>query len=280
METADVPAAATAFEDAFAAMRAAHGLPAIERSDPRTERLSRRMHHFLSTDPGGSWVAEEAGAVRGLSQAFVREGLWVLSLLAVSPGAQAGGAGRRLLEHALDHHGRRGPALIQCSRDPRAMALYARAGFGLHPGTGAFGPMRRRPIAPEGLRLGTADDLDTVAEIDRAVRGAGRTVDLRVALGEPGTELLLDEDRAYALVVPDRVTIVAGVDPAAAARVLRGALARTTAPAVEVNWITGPQQWAVEVVVAAGIELHPHGPVMVRGLPGPPAPYLPSGGWG
>ena len=38
-------------------------------------RLARRIRHFLSTDPGGSFVAEDGGEVVGLSQSFVRDGL-------------------------------------------------------------------------------------------------------------------------------------------------------------------------------------------------------------
>jgi hypothetical protein len=30
----------------------------------------------------------------------------------------------------------------------------------------------------------------------------------------------------------------------------------------------------------AGVELQPYGPVLVRGLPGPPRPSIPSGGYG
>jgi hypothetical protein len=49
---------------------------------------------------------------------------------------------------------------------------------------------------------------------------------------------------------------------------------------IEVNWLTSAQQWAIRVVVEAGIELLPFGPVMVRGMDGPPSPYIPSGGFG
>ena len=45
---------------------------------------------------------------------------------------------------------------------------------------------------------------------------------------------------------------------------------------VELNWITAANQWAVEEALAAGLELHPVGPLLVRGVP-PPAPYLPNG---
>ena len=33
-------------------------------------------------------------------------------------------------------------------------------------------------------------------------------------------------------------------------------------------------------LIGAGVELQPYGPVMVRGMPGPPTPYIPSGAYG
>jgi hypothetical protein len=47
-----------------------------------------------------------------------------------------------------------------------------------------------------------------------------------------------------------------------------------------VNWLTAPQQWAIRVLIGSGVELQPYGPVMVRGMPGPPSPYIPSGAYG
>jgi hypothetical protein len=49
---------------------------------------------------------------------------------------------------------------------------------------------------------------------------------------------------------------------------------------VEVNWLTANQQWAIRTLVDAWVELVPSGPMMVRGMSGPPAPYIPSGGYG
>ena len=56
----------------------------------------------------------------------------------------------------------------------------------------------------------------------------------------------------------------------------------TTLPGVvvQLNWITAPQQWALRVLVALGVDLHPTGPLMLRGRQPGPAPYLPSGGYG
>ena len=54
-------------------MRATYGLPLFQMTPNDDLRLQNRMRHFLSTDPGGSWVADDAGGIVGLSQSFVRE---------------------------------------------------------------------------------------------------------------------------------------------------------------------------------------------------------------
>ena len=96
----------------------------------RARRGQSRIAHLLGTDPGGAWVAEgERERVVGLALALVRDGLWGLSLLAVEPGLQGNGVGRRLLDAALGYaDGTRG-AIIISSTDPKAMRRYARAGF-------------------------------------------------------------------------------------------------------------------------------------------------------
>ncbi len=55
-----------------------------------------------------------------------------------------------------------------------------------------------------------------------------------------------------------------------AALVLKTMLAESPpGETIEINWLTSAQQWAIRVVVDAGIELQPYGPVMVRGMDGP-----------
>ena len=62
-----------------------------------------------------------------------------------------------------------------------------------------------------------------------------------------------------------------------AALVLRAMLAEAPAgETIEVNWLTSAQQWAVREVVAAGIQLRPYGPVMVRGMAGATEPLHPE----
>jgi hypothetical protein len=57
-------------------------------------------------------------------------------------------------------------------------------------------------------------------------------------------------------------------------------LARAPAgTAVEVGWLTAAQRWAVDVVVAARLELRLGGGILLRGDVGRFRPYLPSGAY-
>jgi GNAT superfamily N-acetyltransferase len=280
MTVVDVGAAATAFEGAMADLRGRFNLPPIPRNPQSAGLFERRIAHLLATDPGGAFVAERDGAVVGISQAFVRDGFWVLSLLGVATDCQEHGIGRELLGAALDYANPAMPGTILCSRDPRAMSRYTRAGFDLHPAVVAFGAPRHRPTFHDEVRAGTEDDLAMVDAIDRDVRGAVRSADVRFMLEHPDLTLYVEPDRAYAFAAADRVNVVAGRDEESAQRVLESALSATTAENVEVAWITGPQQWALRTVVNAGMELHPHGPVMLRGRPSPAPSYLPNGAFG
>jgi ribosomal protein S18 acetylase RimI-like enzyme len=283
----DVPAAVAAFDTGILAMLARYALP-ITRNSIRDERRRQdRTRHFLGTDPGGSWVAEDGGGVVGMSQSFVREGYWMLSQLGTVPGLQGRGVGRELLRRALSHGDPQGPGTIQCSRDPKAMALYASFGFKLHPVVAASGAMRpgsiERPRQVERYEPDqvTERELQIVTAIDRKVRGSARTIDVVAMLTQPGTRLLLHVDQGYALTMDDRVVTLGARQEESATLVLKAMLAESpTGETIEVNWLTSAQQWAIRVVVEAGIELLPFGPVMVRGMDGPPSPYIPSGGFG
>jgi GNAT superfamily N-acetyltransferase len=287
MTEADVPGAVHAFDSGFLAMRARYGLPVTASSLQNDRRRQNRTRHFLATDPGGSWVAEDDGVIVGMSQSFVREGYWVLSQLGAVPGRQGRGLGRELLRLAHSHGDPHSPGTIQCSRDPKAMALYADLGFSLHPVVAAWGPLRagavQRPdevVRYEGEGV-TDAQLDVVARIDRTVRGSARLVDIAMMLSGEGSRLLLHEDQAYAVARDDRIVTLGAHNEESAALVLRAMLAEAPAgETVEINWLTADQQWAIRVLIEAGVELQPYGPVMVRGMPGPPRPYIPSGGYG
>ena len=287
MTDADVEGAVEAFDSGFLAMRARYGLPITATSIQNERRRQNRTRHFLGTDPGGSWVADDEGTIVGMSQATVREGYWLLSQLGTIPGRQGRGLGRELLRLALSHGDPESPGTIQCSRDPKAMALYSNFGFSLHPVVAAWGHLRPGAVArpPDVTRFETdqvtESQLDIVTAIDRRVRGSARTIDVEMMLSEEGNRLLLHGDQAYAVAKDERIVTLGALTEESAALVLRTMLAESPeGETIEVNWLTSAQQWAIRVLTQAGIELQPYGPVMVRGMTGPPTPYIPSGGYG
>jgi predicted N-acetyltransferase YhbS len=282
MTDADIDGAVGVWQEAFSTMAARYGLLQPPRSPASDQRLAARMRHFLATDPEGSFVADDDGTVVGLSQSLVREDYWMLSLLATATGRQGRGVGHGLLELALGNAPRDSPGTIQSSRDPAAMALYTLAGFSLHPALTTSGRVRQGAVASDPrVRHGGPDDLALVDEIDRSVRGSARGVDIAAMLAEPGVRLLVIEGGGYAVAQDERVITMGARDEEGAVGLLRTALAEMAPTAsVEMAWLTGSQQWAIRTVVSAGLELHPYGAVMVRGMAGPPFPYIPSGGYG
>jgi ribosomal protein S18 acetylase RimI-like enzyme len=269
-ETADLAAAVALSAAAFELDVGSPGL---------AENWRLRLAHALTTDPDGCIVAEQGDRVIGVAQAIQRERLWCLSLLTVDPATQSAGAGRLLLERALAYGSDAGAALIVSSSDPRALRLYALAGFALRPTLEARGEVDRDALPPADpqVREGGAADLSALAAISREIRGAPHTPELEYAL-RAGYRLLRLADRGFAVAAPGGgVWLLVARDEAAAQALLWSALGRigeTTRPLV--RWITAEQQWAIEIVLAAGLRLVPYGAICVRGEPGPLRPFLPS----
>ena len=247
---------------------------------PTAERWQARLAHPLSTDPEGAFLAERDGTVVGVAQAIVRERLWCLSLLAVDPRAQTSGTGRALLERALAYGSEATSGLIPCSSDPRALRLYALSGFSVLPSFDAAGVLDRGslPRPDPRIREGGHADLEALAAISREVRGAPHTLELAFAL-DGGARLLRLADRGFAVASPGRgIWLLAAHDEAAATALLWSALALVgESERPQVRWITGEQQWAVDVVLRAGLRLVPAAALCVRGRPGTLRPFLPSG---
>jgi GNAT superfamily N-acetyltransferase len=284
MTKEDVPAAEQAWDAAYTTLRATHHLPLEARTAASVQRTEARIAHLLGTDPAGSWVAVDGsdGHVVGVSQALVRHDVWVLSLLGVSPRCQDQGTGRALLDAALAY-GEQAPfGLILCSRDPRAARRYSRAGFDLHPSVTAWGRVDRRrlPRSTAAVREGTAADASFAADLAHRLRGGYHGPDLEHLLAE-GCRWLVLPGHGYVIASGAKPVVLAAVDETSATELLFAVLAASAADEIiELNWITAGQQWAIRAALAAGLELHPVGPVMTRGLVGPPGPYLPSGAFG
>jgi GNAT superfamily N-acetyltransferase len=279
MGAADVEAADAA---AWAALRVHIPQEFVPQDEEeRRRRGIDRQRWLLETDPGGAWVAEAGGRVAGVALALMREGVWGLSLLAVDPEHQSRGLGRGLLQAALAYgEGARG-AIILSSTDPRAMRRYALSGFALRPCVTAAGAVNRS-LLPAGLRSRPGDaeaDRDICAAASRAVRGAAHDRDVDASL-RAGAELLVHDDGGFALAREGSALLVAARRPEVAQDLLWSCLA--TAPpggSVHVDFITAGNDWAVQVALAAGLELSPEGPIFTRGDVGAMAPYLPNGAY-
>jgi GNAT superfamily N-acetyltransferase len=271
----DVPAAHEVSLAAFEDYARRRGDEVPPRPDPRHAHI--RLRRFLIADPDGAWVAEEPdGTLSGVGLALLRAGLWGLSLLVVDPARQSDGIGRELLARTLAYGEQARGAIILASSDPRALRAYTRAGFTMHPTAAAQGRPRGVEPAPE-VRPFVPCDHAMAADVDRAVRGAPHGEDLDV-LATQGCRLLAFPDRGYAVLRGGEVKLIAAHDEEAAAALLRTALAQAEGTAV-VEWLTGRQQWATDVVVSAGLALEPAGAVFVRGDVGRLRPYLPSGAY-
>jgi len=252
----------------------------IDLSGESAGRLWRqRVGYPLRTDPDGAFVAELDGKLVAVAAAIRRERLWCLSILAVHPDAQGFGAGRAVLTPALAYGAETTAGLIPSSNDPRAIRLYGINGFAPLPTFDAAGELDRRAIPRAGSAIAEAGDgeLERLEPISRAIRGAPHTAELRYAL-QRGSQILTHGDRGFVVVLDGRIWLLAARDEETATALLWSGLelAAANAEQVSARWITGEQQWAVRVLIAAGLRLTARGAFCVRGAPGPLWPYLPS----
>ena len=243
------------------------------------DRWHGRLRHCMDSDPDGSFVATRDGEVIGVAHAIIRDDVWILSLLTVDPNVHGGGAGRLLMDAALTYGADKPDGLIVASNDPRALRLYASLGFRLRPTFQAEGrvdagriPKRHREIVPV-----TGDELPELDPVSRAVRGAGHSQDLKLDR-DRGSQVFRLGGRGWVAVDPLRgVRGLAALDEEAAQALLWHGLSECRdLEVLEVGWITGEQQWAIEVLLAARVPFKAYGAFGVRGEPGPLHPYIPS----
>lgn len=264
--------------EAFSDLDRRLGLP-VRPAPADLEPSLVRVTHLVGTDPGGAWVTEEDGAITGASLGIVREGVWGLSLLIVRPGLQSGGRGRTLLEAALAHGADARGGIILASEDARALRAYWRAGFRLLPSMDAVGVVKHRPAVDPRIRpIDLPGDDALVQAAGRAVRGAAHGPDVEV-MARYG-RMLVHPDGGFVALRGNDIRCIAAHDVALARDLLRAALAAVP-PGEEcrLDFIEANQDWAVDVVLEAGLELRPGGAVALRGDVGVFRPYVPSGAY-
>ena len=250
------------------------------RPPARAERWRRWATHLLAHDGPGCWVAEDDEGLCGVATSLRREGLWGLSSYAVLPRAQNAGVGRGLLDAALRYSEGCLRGIICSSQDPRAARRYRLAGFALHPAMQVRGTVSRAALpVVDGIREGGLGDVGLCDSVDRRVRGAGHGPDHGALLAEFRLEVCdLMTGSGYCYVHPHGAPVLlAATNRRIAQRLLWSSLAMSTPDvAVEFGDITAGQQWALDVVLAAGLSIHNEGYLCLRHMQ-PPAPYLPSG---
>jgi len=274
MRADDVAGADRVKEAAFQDLARRLQEPVPPPGDPEASHV--RLRRLLATDPGGCWVADDGDGLVGVGLALMRDGVWGLSLLAVRPDCQSAGIGGALLRRTLEYGADARGGIILGSPDARALRAYAGAGFDLHPALWAVGRPEGAVAAP-AVRAFEPGDHALAAAIDAELRGAPHGADLD-ALAAAGCELLTFPGHGYAAHRDGAVKTIAAFDDEAAAALLRTVLARVPDGAeADVGWLTGAQQWAIDVVLAARLALRPGGAVCLRGEVGRFRPYLPSG---
>ncbi len=250
------------------------------RSPDRAASWVVRTGHTLATDPGGCWVAEDESGMVGVATSMVRELTWILGTFAVRPDLQGQGIGRELMVAAASHGRGCLRGMLSASSDPKAVRRYRLAGFTLPPQMFLTGVVERSAIpVVEKMRAGTEGDIDLMNSVDRQTRGSAHLSD---------HEMLL---KLYRLVVTDSSTgsgyvyvapggepqLLAATNRRTATRLLWEALASSTpGEKTEVPHITAANEWAIDVGMAARMELHTIGYLALRGMK-PPAPYLHHG---
>ena len=274
----DVDAACDVQRRSFDDIDRRMGDPVEEPTPAAFARQQRRMTHFLEHDPEGAFAACIDDRVVGAALAMRRDDLWGLSLLVVEPELQGRGIGRQLLAATLAYGEDAGVGVIQSSRDPRALAAYADAGFDLHPQVAGVGVVDRRHLPSPSSRARSGPDVDLADAVDRSVRGASRGTD-HDRLAEAGSSYVIDDGdgRGYAYTRGGFVAALAATDDETATALLWACLADMDGE-VRVGHVTGAQQWAVRVIAAARLRVTADGAAFWRGRQ-PPLSYLPNGAY-
>lgn len=282
MRPEDVPAAERVSDEGFYELDLRTRRDAWPQPERRSEAHRRvwttRTLHFLRTDPGGCWVAEDDSGMVGMATSYRRETLWCLATYAVLPGRQGRGIGKPLLAAALDHGRGALRGMVSASADARAVRIYHQAGFELHPQMFLSGTVDRSAIpVVEKVRDGSASDIELMDSLDRRARGAGHGPDHELMLT---TWRLLVSDTStgsgYAyLNERGHLALLAASNRRTAVRLLWAALADSPEETT-VAHVTAANQWVLDVGLAARLRLDQEGFLALRGME-PPSPYVHNG---
>jgi predicted N-acetyltransferase YhbS len=159
--------------EAFASISDRHGFPHDFPSvDVATDVMETRF-----ADPGFyGVVAERDGAVIGSNWLDERNPIAGIGPITIDPAAQDGGAGRRLMEAAIeraDERGFPGVRLVQAAYHARSLSLYTKLGFASREELAVMDGM---PVDPSvdrySVRSASVKDVPSCSDLCVAVHGA------------------------------------------------------------------------------------------------------------
>jgi GNAT superfamily N-acetyltransferase len=245
------------------------------RSATATTQWIDRTRYFLDEDPAGCWVAMDGDDLVGFAFAQNRGRFWFLWTYGVLPSHQGRGTGRRLMDAVLAHADGR-PGMFSASIHPGATRRYRLAGFLLYPQLRMVGTVDRATLpAITGLREGTSDDFEWMDALDTRLRGDGHGPDHAYMLSSLRLMVTRARDGYVYLNEHGRAMLLAAGDEESASTLLWEALASSSGDTL-VNCITTANHWAVDVGLAARLDIGQEGYLALRGM-AEPAPYLASG---
>jgi predicted N-acetyltransferase YhbS len=193
---ADASACGRICYEAFAAISLAHNFP----SDFPSPEVAAGMLGAVFATPGfHCLVALQEGRIVGSVCLDERSPIVCLGPITVDPGLQNAGAGRRLMEAALERERGRGAAgvrLVQAAFHNRTMALYASLGFEVRePLSCLQGRTRTRSIPGCAVRPARPEDLDACCAVARQVFGYERRGELEQMIRAGQARLVERGDR-------------------------------------------------------------------------------------
>ncbi|NCO38143.1 MAG: hypothetical protein COY42_17320 [Armatimonadetes bacterium CG_4_10_14_0_8_um_filter_66_14] len=153
--------------------------------------------HWLRTDPGGAWVAELNGEVVGVNFNHARGCNAWIGPLAMKPGVQLRGGGRRLCEKGIEYLEAQGCSAIGLdtyANNPVSVSLYLKLGFEVAGGTLVLRRDLTETFPGGGVGLqalpATEADMPTLVRLDENESGFRREPDFRFALDWEAATLL------------------------------------------------------------------------------------------
>jgi len=189
---ADGPACGQICYDAFSTISAAHGFPC---DFPGPEATTGLLSMMFASPGFCCVVAESGGRIIGSNALDERSVVRGVGPIAIDPGAQNLGVGRKLMQAVMDRASDRGAAgmrLVQAAFHNRSLSLYASLGFDIRePLSCIQGRTRERSIPGCAVRPAKPDDVEACNALSRRVHGFDRGVDLAQAI-EQGTARVVE----------------------------------------------------------------------------------------